>query len=535
MAAILHILKKDLRASWILLCAMGVILVLQVLQIWDVLSLQYINGRLALSSELFTLVLYLILMTIVVRVIQEDALVGTSAFWLTRPIARKTLLLAKGLYTLLFLVLVPVAANLVLLFHFGMESAQILPFLLSILHIHLTILCVFIAFAAVTPSWVSFVIAEVVALICLSIANNFWFGIPDIPGGGISNLRIFGLLLFAITLCTSVYQYLTRKTQRSVVFLTVGIVCAWSSCHLSLWDSLVRTPLNIQNQENISRIQITPVIKPRAGIKYNKLPAAPWELPIMGALTVQNIPDSSAVTFRYLDGRLEFPDGEQTFYHGGVGNSLGVNHMLDTLLPGFEWGHRNTFNPTTQLLRAPKNINKEKIAQAGNYYGKATFDLYQSSIVAEVPLTYGRIPMAPLPNAITEIGFQRETGRLWIQADRQGLTMNAYDDDNYTVYLVNRVRRQAFASATNGSPFLVTDKNMILFGVDLAHLRWSLEFAEGRTGDSQKIVLDEAWLKDARLVVIKRNFIGRFSKNFVINNFRKEDYTIGRIELLTRK
>jgi hypothetical protein len=535
MAAVLHILKRDLRASWILLCAMGAFLVLQVLQLCNVLALEYINGRLVLSSELFALVLYLIIMTIVVRVIQEDALVGTSAFWLTRPIARKTLLVAKGLYTLLFLVLVPVAASFVLLFHFGMESAQILPFLLSILYTHLTILCVFIAFAAVTPSWVSFVIAEVVALICLFIANNFWFAISDIPGDIISNLRIFGLLLFAITLCTIVHQYLTRNTRRSVVLLIVGIVCAWSSCHFSLWDSLLRTPLNIQNQENISRIQVVPIIKPRAGIIYSELPASPWELPIMGALTVQNIPDSSAVIFRYLDGRLEFPDGEQLSYHGGVGNSLGVNHMLSTLLPGFEWGYRNNFNPTTQLLRAPKNINEEKIAQAGNYYGKATFDLYQSSIVAEVPLTYGRIPMAPLPDAITEISFQRETGRLWIQADHQGLTMNAYDDDNYTVYLVNRVRRQAFASASNSYSSFITNKQMILFGVDLVHRRWSLEFAGGRAGDSQKIVLDEAWLKDAHLVVIKRNFIGRFTKNFVINNFRIEDYTIGRIELLTWK
>jgi hypothetical protein len=143
--------------------------------------------------------------------------------------------------------------------------------------------------------------------------------------------------------------------------------------------------------------------------------------------------------------------------------------------------------------------------------------------------------MAPLPDAITEISFQREPGHLWIQADRQGLTMNANDEDNYTVCLVNRVRRQALASASNSYSSFITNKQMILFGVNLVHWRWSLEFAEGRAGDFQKIVLDEAWLKDARLVVIKRNFIGRFTKNFVINHFRMEDYTIGRIELLTWK
>jgi hypothetical protein len=526
MAAVLHILKRDVRASWILLCAMGAFLVLQVLQSWNVLSLEYINGRRAFSPELFTLVLYLIIMTIAVRVIHEDSLVGTSAFWLTRPISRQTLLLAKGLFILLFLVFVPVTACFVLLFHFGMESAQIIPFLLSILHIHLTIVCLFVAFAAVTPSWVSFSIAGVVALICQLIANN-WFGITDIPGSGISGLRMFGLLLFAVTLCVSVHQYLTRKTRRSVVFLIVGIVCAWTSCHLSVWDSLVRAPLHTQNRENISRIQVTPVIKPH-DVLYIGFSMSPWDHPIMGALNVQNIPAFSEVVLNDLDGRLEFPDGEQISYHGRVRTSFSKNNVRRALLPGFEWGANSEINPQIQLLQVSHTIYKEKKAQTGNYYGKAAFDLYQNSIVAEVPLTYGRIPKGPLSYAITAFDYQRETG-LWVQADSRGLTMNTNDEDNYTLCLLNRVRRQAFAPAGAGGLInFLTNKQMILFGVDLVHRRWLLNFAEGRIKDSSKIPLDEAWLKDARLVVIKRNFIGRFYKNIVINNFRMEDYAIER-------
>jgi hypothetical protein len=379
MAVIFHILKKDLRASWILLCAMGAFLVLQVLQLWDGFSLEYSSGRPRFSPEIFTLVLYLIIMTIVVRVIQEDSLVGTAAFWLTRPIARKSLLLAKGLYTFLFLVLVPVAANFVLLCHFGMKPGQILPFLLLTFSIHLTIVCIFAALAVVTQNWVSFAISGVVALVCLFIANN-WFEIPDGPAGQVAGFRILGWLLLAVTLCTIVYQYRTRQTRRSVIFLILGCVLAWTSCHFCFYHYVFRNPTS----DIALSIQIGSVTHPNRGV-YS--PVALSYRPIFSSIKVQNIPVGEEAVLTRLDGKLEFANGEKITQHDGINPSnYGVNDALRSLLPGLEWGQRGDFNfKFVGLLTVRQDTYENLKVQSGTHSGKAQFEIYRDVLLRKFP------------------------------------------------------------------------------------------------------------------------------------------------------
>jgi hypothetical protein len=45
--------------------------------------------------------------------------------------------------------------------------------------------------------------------------------------------------------------------------------------------------------------------------------------------------------------------------------------------------------------------------------------------------------------------------------------------------------------------------------------------------------IDEAWLKDARLVVIQRRFLGTYERKFEIKNFRMQDYTVEKQQALT--
>ena len=68
------------------------------------------------------------------------------------------------------------------------------------------------------------------------------------------------------------------------------------------------------------------------------------------------------------------------------------------------------------------------------------------------------------------------------------------------------------------------NKSMVLTGVDWRYKKWDLTF-RGK--------IDEAWLKDARLVIIQRRFIGTFDKKFEIKNFRMQDYTVEKQQALT--
>jgi hypothetical protein len=81
----LHILVKDIRGlRWQILVVLAVTLVV---------GCYFYNARFALGLPLCYLV---------VRVIQDDALVGDRQFWVTRPISWKALLAAKAIFILVF-------------------------------------------------------------------------------------------------------------------------------------------------------------------------------------------------------------------------------------------------------------------------------------------------------------------------------------------------------------------------------------------------------------------------------------------------
>lgn len=529
MAAVFHILKRDVRGSWKLLCVMAALLALQVFQTWNIQIREYFYARNVTFTTAYSLLLYLVVMTIVVRVIQEDGLVGTSAFWLTRPISRKSLLGAKALYSLLFLVCVPVLANFILLFHHGMKGSQILPFLFDNMRVHLAILFIFAAFAAVTPNWVSFAIAEVMALIFLFMANN-WFELPDMPIGGLSGLSIFGLLLLAVTLVTIIHQFLTRKTRRSIVFLIAGIVLAWAGCRYFI----PYAPSNHQVRKAASYINLITSVKPANAGFYRIIYDGSGNKSIITSMEFQNVPASEEAVLTSNDGHLEFANGERISYNGGAIFPFGISHALRSLLPGLAWIRGSDISPQIQLLSVSPRVYKSLSAQPGTYSGNVKFDLFQNEILAESPLAAGRrIDMGPQPIVITGMDHQPAPGNLHVDLEQRGLMPPDNYKDSIFYCLVNRVRQQALAPLFSGVSNISMNRPMILFGADWRYRKWDLGFYGINYKISSEFKMDEAWLQDARLVVIHRRFLGTFDRKFTIRNFRMQDYTVERQQELS--
>jgi hypothetical protein len=530
MAAILHILKRDIRASWILLCAASAFLVFQVVRLWQALSPENLEelyfSNFFHFSPLGVLVMYLIFVAIIVRLIHEDPLVGTSAFLMTRPISRKSLLLAKGLYVFLFLVIVPVAMNLILLIHFGMKSSQVLPFLFTILAIHLAIICAFASLAVVTPNWPSFSMAAVGALVCQYTANNL-LEIQNRQNEWISSLMLFGLLLLLLTLGVVVHQYLTRKTLRSVVLLIAGFAFIWLSCHFYIWDAIAPAPFRSHNGDSIaSSIELVPTNKAKEGIIFGSVQSYPLSRPILGTLDLRNIPVPERVVLTRLSGRLNFPNGEKLSYTGDARVNYEAPKALQTLLPGFDWINPEILNPQITFLSVSRLAFKNSATLAGTYTGEAQFDIYRNAIVSEIPLTTGsQVNIDRNPITIREVEYNRETGNVAIKMDSLGLTTQI--NEEFTFCLLNRARRQAFRTTMGRFTF---DDNLILFGVDLAYKRLSLNFAQPRINGRPTSMIDDAWLAGASLVFIKRNFAGHFSRKFEIRNFRMADYSTDRMQ-----
>lgn len=523
-----------MRALWILLCVGLAFLVLQTVQLWGAKSIDFDSWRDSFSfrySDFGLLVLYLIITAIIVRLIHEDPPVGTSGFWLTRPISRKSLLLAKSLFSLLFLVIVPVAADFILLFHFGMNSSQILPFLFATLAIHLAIICVCASLAVLTPNLTAFFAAAVVAVVCQAALNNY-LPIVNQQYGWMTTYRICALLYLVLSIGAVVHQYLTRKTVRSWTLLIAGIPLAWLSCHYSLWDTLLPSSFNSKEGESAAHsIKIVTRMETNTIVPPFNAPFFQQNRSIVGALDLLNIPVDQVIVLRNLTSHIHFQDGRELLYDNRAWATYGSADALRALLPEFEWTVLNQQRSFIQFLWVSQREYKDLGNQAGTYTGEAQFEVYRNAIISEVPLIKGaQADSGSGPITIVNFELYREAGSpLAVILERSSLTAGQPSGNELSFCLLNRPQRQAFQlDSTAGMGDFNT--SLILPGVNLTRRSWIFYLVPPDSGGRQSFMPDDAWLKDARLAVVKRNYVGQFSKKFEIKNFRMADYTLERLQ-----
>lgn len=128
MNMIWHIIKKDLRAIWPMwlgwmgLIAVRILLIIYFLYFAGELALRWLGGVGACSfiaDALLTL-------SLVGSLVHADVLVGDRAFWLTLPVARWQLLVAKGIGVLLVCGLSPLVLLVPAWLCFGFNGEEIL-------------------------------------------------------------------------------------------------------------------------------------------------------------------------------------------------------------------------------------------------------------------------------------------------------------------------------------------------------------------------------------------------------------------------
>jgi hypothetical protein len=137
MNQVVHIFRKDCRSLWSNIAA---VLVLTLLHGYGVAT--YPGGgtgyAIGLSPYMLLIVLAglsvvllpIALFLLVVSVIQEESLVGSDKFWLTRPYSRRSLFLEKLLFVLLWAVVPMLLHDVLLTRHFGFALSSAFGLLL---------------------------------------------------------------------------------------------------------------------------------------------------------------------------------------------------------------------------------------------------------------------------------------------------------------------------------------------------------------------------------------------------------------------
>lgn len=247
----LHIFKKDLRHTRILI---GLWLAMVLVQFSLVAigvnpSDQVMQAVYAAISFLMPLLTALLVIVIIPLVVHGEPLVGTTAFWLTRPIERHTLLCAKTFYALA-LVSVPLVVELVVLAVNGATLRQLALAFPEILMGSLSLVLAVAVLAALTPNFGMFAIAGAILIVSMTIisvsvslgqlflhpermmraAQDFSLMKSRATMGSVAMILLAGTVI--------VHQFLTRRTLRTIAGASVALVIVVLTQSFWPWDFL---------------------------------------------------------------------------------------------------------------------------------------------------------------------------------------------------------------------------------------------------------------------------------------------------------
>jgi hypothetical protein len=253
MALIWHIIRKDLRRHlwilvfWALLFVAQVGLGLAVLRV-DHPSLEW-SQWLQWSNWLLVFLQFVTGYFLVTQFVQEDELIGTRMFWLTRPISTRRLLAAKTLGVLLVFAVVPVLLLLPWWLYCGFGARDLLEVAVETFGWQLLMIAPAFLIASLTDDlgraimWTLLLVAGLVAwTVWVQSGLKMALGVrvPNENSGVMfSRLWLAALILVAGTMIITVHQFLTRRWIRSAtLFIPVLGLVALAGRYWS-WDCTV--------------------------------------------------------------------------------------------------------------------------------------------------------------------------------------------------------------------------------------------------------------------------------------------------------
>ena len=177
---------------------------------------------------------------LVALVVQRDALVGTTAFWRTRPIPRQGLLASKATTVLLLVVAAPWLVTFIVLLALGLPLPAAVRGAFAVAVEQAFVATLALGLAALTANLAHFVIGGfagvtlVVIFLALLRAVAFRRGLVYVAAGWASGVFTAGVVAAAVA--ATVHQFLSLRTGRSATVIAGGLVLAAAGG--GLWQPL---------------------------------------------------------------------------------------------------------------------------------------------------------------------------------------------------------------------------------------------------------------------------------------------------------
>lgn len=200
-----------------------------------------------------------LLAVIVAQLVQKDSTLGSTAFWLSRPVSRARLLSGKALFLAPAIILPSLLVEAGLLFFFGVTPHDTLRSVPQTVFLTLLAVATLMMLAAVTSSLGKMIFAGGIALVGLPLlwflAGGAWalyllgpgtvvdIDLPaaqPVPPPSLSTYAVGVALVLLVTAVAVVgHQYLTRRTAGSRIMLVAGVCLVLLS--VGHWEGVLGT------------------------------------------------------------------------------------------------------------------------------------------------------------------------------------------------------------------------------------------------------------------------------------------------------
>ena len=481
--------------------------------------------------------------------VHGDSTIGTTAFWLSRPIPRSALLASKVISAVLWLAVLPGIVTAAVLLSLGLTPAEALIGGATTASEQLTVLLAALAVASVTKDLVQLIVAGVIAMglvlvedqTLLRQAATAWPELARYLGAVVSGSAAAALAT-GFACVAAVYQYMTRRLRVSIGLLSCAIVLSsmvapsfissggsWSYPLLPaaapagavaasdvvlsvVPDSQIVTRNTITERgQVVSNLRLLSL-----DVDRSRVPAD-VELSTVDLTSLLTLPDQSVVRFS-----TRWPTVNSTRHQRRTTDDDPPYRGLRALL-----GNAVVIPPPS-AMESPAHIRVSQLRE----------DLYNrflgqpARLQADVSLVAYRCALTFAVDARPgEAVRLRDGGALSIETatvDSSGIRLGmrlsylapGYRNNPYggpVYYLLwNRQRGSAVAMANVGR-YRSTRYNTIFWNHSAATETFQVSFKLAKDS-ADRIVLDEAWLKGAQLVRIDFATLGTITRPLVVEN-----------------
>jgi hypothetical protein len=554
MSLTLHLLKKDLRRSHLLLGFWLFLVAVQYAVMAASLNPAHHAAQVAfgLTSGAGPIVQSLVLAVLVALLVQEEPLAGTTGFWLTRPMPRSSVLRTKAIFGLVLLAL-PVLAEVTVYLLGGITPHDILLAVPEIVLEQLQVMLPAALLAAVTPNFARFAVVGAVAGVALYLVTLGAQALPNyISPEGIDpnqfsptlwrSRTITSDLLIALGLGGAlIHQYFTRRTARTVAIgavtelgaVAIGLLWTWN-----YFPPLPKPAASLQLEPNQIHLQLEDsYVQDR---NANNATGRP-EKNVSGEIEIDGLPNGYAALPQAIRPKLTLSDGRAIAAEAPAQSNYIFNPPPDViglaLGKAFVYGDPRGLrkNSPSGLVMLSAETFRQYARQRLTFSGDIDFDVDRLVVTARISLHAGSgtrdgseqvlvTDVLREGHGVDVIINRRYMNLLFARPSRSAAGDHAlfYLDSyagNKSYVLFNRKTLEAVRTEMNSGIQILSGSR----GRPTRLMQEIVQLSFGPSNYALTPELNEAWLADAELIELELQPAATFAGTLRVNDFLLED------------